>query len=284
MVETLQLVTGAILLAIGALLVYTAWRHYQRYRTASRLETDDHGLGEPGSETTVSGRVQVEEPASPERTMPDPPENADPPAVWAWRVRRKEARGRGRTGSTGRRGGSRHRWRTIDGGLATGKFAIESEWEHVSVDTASLIDNDGAVLGEEDPFEADSLFLDGPQVDVPLGDLDPITAFLTRRGIIGEDGLLGDVELTISFGRSTMTPDHYQATIVRDGEELLASGELTETADGYRLAGTVDTPLVLAAGDLTRTGAKLRRRSLTTAVAGALFVVAGIVVVGVGIA
>ena len=81
-----------------------------------------------------------------------------------------------------------------------------------------------------------------------------------------------------------MTPDHYQATIVHDGEELLARGELTETADGYRLAGTVESPLVLATGDLARTGARLRHRALTTAIAGGLFVVAGIVVLGVGIA
>lgn len=274
---------------IGVAVASGARSPSDRYRTLKDLMAADDEPPESGTETTVRGPVDVIEPATPSRdpsSFPeaDAPESAtaelaalgdgDPPALWAWRVREQV--------DTGGQGAD-NRWRTVESGLAVGEFAVRESWERVGVDADAVAagpDGDGV----EDPLDAGHLFLGDPDVDVPLSEQGPLTRFLERVGIAGEGGRLSDWEFSVSLGRTTLTPDHYQAVVVREGEDLVAHGELVETAGGQELRGTDDSPPVLARGDLDEKLDRMRSRARVQVGAGGFLVLVGVGVAALGVA
>jgi hypothetical protein len=264
MVQLLPLVVAGVFLLVGGVTLSRAREFDDRTGTIDDLASADDERLEPGGETTISGPVDVLEPASPARTGPDP-DGGDPPALWAWRVRRKENAAHG------------SRWRTAESELAVGEFGVDHGWDRVRVDATTLADRD------DDPFDSSAVFLGEPETESYLGDLDPVNRFLERTGLAGEDGVVSDLEFTVSVGGKTSMPDKYQATVVRDGDELVVRGELTETADGYVLRGTDETPLVIATGPLEdrheRAGSEVRIRRIV----GGLFLVLGVVVAVLGV-
>ncbi|WP_254521533.1 hypothetical protein [Natrinema caseinilyticum] len=270
MVQLIALVFAGIFVFFGGIVLSRASEVHERYTTIEELEESDDGPIEPGRETTISGPVSVFEPATPGRNPADLNAGAAP-ALWAWRVRQKE--------DTGGQGGSR--WRTVDGELAVGEFAIDHNWDRVRVDAAML--EAGRDDGVTDPFDSSQCYLGEPAEDVYLGELGPVNRFLERTGLASEDGVLSDVEVTVSVGSKTNMPDKYQATVVRDGDELLVRGELTETADGYVLRGTEETPLVIAAGDLEQQRDRVRSEVRMRRIVGGVLVALGAFVAIVGI-
>lgn len=130
-------------------------------------------------------------------------------------------------------------------------------------------------LGDEDPFEATHFYLGDPETDILFGDPDPITERVEKWGRLGPDCLLGDVEFTICFGRNTMTPDRYQATVIRDDDELLVRGEVNETHDGFVLRGTADHPLIVVAGDRDEASNRLYSKSRAQAAIGFVLISSG---------
>lgn len=268
MVDTATLVPAIVFAMFGAFVVARARTSYDRYRTLIDV-ADTNGLRDAADETTVRGPLEVTEPASPERPFPGDLEDDRPPALWAWRVRRKVRK-------SGSGSGSKYRWKTVESGLAVGDFSVRQDWEHVRIDASSLTEADGELIqGSGDPFDADSLYLGEPEEDVPLGELDPVNKRLEKWGLTGENGLFSNLEVTFSSGRTTSTPDHYQATIVREGEELVARGELVETEDGPLLRGSGDEPPLLAIGDLEERASQLRSSALRNGAIGIALIVLG---------
>lgn len=265
MVETTVLVVAGAFVLFGGLVLSRARELHGRYATIDGIATADEERIEPGGETTIGGPVHVFEPASPERTGPEL-NGTGSPALWAWRVRRKRATG-GTNGTA--------RWRTVESGLAVGEFAVDHSWDRVRVDAATLAtERDDEPT---DPFDSPRLFLGEPAEDVYLGDLDPVNRFLERTGLADDEGILRDWEVSISVGGTTTMPDKYQATVVRDGDELVVRGELTETADGYVLRGTDETPLVIASGDLEDQRRRLRSKARTRVIFGGALVALGVI-------
>ncbi|ELZ19530.1 hypothetical protein [Natrinema limicola] len=263
MVKVTGLVVAGAFVLFGGFVLSRARELHARGTTIDGVTSSGAGRLEPGRETTISGPVHVLESASPERTGPESePTEGDPAALWAWRLRRKRNTG-GQVGA---------RWQTVDGELAVGEFTIDHGWEHVDVDAVPLAAKQG-----DDPFDSSQVFLGHPKTDVYLGDLDPINRFLERTGLADEGGIIGDLEVSVSIGRKNSMPDKYQATVVRDGDELLVRGEVTETADGYVLRGTDETPLVIASGDLEAQRERVQSQARIRAVAGSVLVVLGLV-------
>ncbi|GAB3678139.1 hypothetical protein GCM10028856_38370 [Halopiger thermotolerans] len=255
---------------IGGFVLSQARSTRKRYATIDEVDTTDDERLEAGGEVTIQGPVRVAEAAAPARTGPELTVDGDPPALWAWRVRRKG--GRGSEGST--------RWRTVENGLAVGEFAVDRGWDRVRVDASTLPSRrDDAI----DPFDSPQLFLDDPEEETYLGELDPINRFFERTGLASEDGALSDLEFSISVGGKTNWPDKYQATVIREGDELVVRGELAETADGYVVRGTEETPLVLGSGDVGEQREQLRSKlRLQRAVGGGLLAL-GAIVAAIGI-
>ncbi len=269
MVDTATLVPAVVFVLIGAFVVTGARTTYDRYRTLTDVAADTNGLEGTEEETTVRGPLEVTDPATPDRPFPGDLEDDRPPALWAWRVRRKVRK-------SGSGSGSKYRWKTVESGLAVGEFAVRQDWNHVRIDAASLTEGEGGLLeGPGDPFDATSLYLGEPKIDHPLGELDPVNKRLEKWGLTGENGLFSNLEVTFSFGRKTSTPDRYQATIVRQGEEVVARGELIETDDGPVLRGSEDDPLVLATGDLEERASQLRTTALRNGAVGVVLVLLG---------
>ncbi|QRV17167.1 hypothetical protein JMJ58_09970 [Haloterrigena salifodinae] len=253
MVRLFVLAVAAGFMLFGWMALSSARELSGRQTTIDELESTDEGRLEPGGEATISGPVSVVEPASPERTGPES-NGTDGAALWAWRHRRKEG------------GESTNGWETVESELAVGEFTVDHGWDRVRVDAEALS------ARVDDPFDSSQLFLDEPETDVYLGELDPVNKFLERRGFADEGGIIGDVEVSISAGGKTTMPDKYQATVVRDGDELIVRGDLTETADGYVLRGSDETPLSIAAGDLQSQEDQLRSEvRMRKAVSGVFF-------------
>lgn len=233
--STNALVVAAIAGLVGGFKLFESWTEYGRYQTLTALATDQHGARDG---ETVQGPVTVTEPADPDRCLPDGREERSTghddvvdaledgaaPAICAWRVRSKRKKNRGST------------WRTVDSGVAVGEFGVDDGWETVDVAAESVADS------VEEPFDSDTLYLGNPDIDIALGEQ-------TRVQQLADKYLPGDPDVTISPGpgRGTMSPDRYQATVVRDGEELLVHG--TRTGDSRTIRADNDTPLVLVDGD-----------------------------------
>ncbi|SFR87570.1 hypothetical protein SAMN05216559_0376 [Halomicrobium zhouii] len=273
MAATESLVAAGVLLALGLLVGSQARRAHDRYRTITEIIAAPEGSGDPGSEAIVRGPVTVSDPATAEREPPaEVVETVDSPAVWAWRVRRKVGGGSDDVGNAN--------WQTVEGGLAVGAFTVRQDWDRVRVDGEWLRTQLGAGDAVTDPFDRPNLYLGSPDVDVPLGERNPLNRLLERLGVTGEEGAFTNWEMSLTVGRRTTSPDRYQATVVDDGDELVVRGVLAETDDGLVLRGTEDTPLVLATGDLERTRKRLRTSALWQGAASlALVLLAAAVVV-----
>ncbi|WP_226039681.1 hypothetical protein [Natrinema sp. DC36] len=260
MVQVVALVFAGIFILFGGVVLSRAGELSDRSETISELASAGDERVEPGGEATVSGPVHVLEPASPARTGPES-NGGDAPALWAWRVRQKENAPNG------------SRWRTAESELAVGEFAVDHSWDRVRVDATTL-----ATDADGDPFDSPELFLGDPETESYLGDLGPVNRFFERTGLAGEDGVVSDLEFNVSVGGKTTMPDKYQATVVRDGDELVVQGELTETADGYVLRGTDETPLVIATGSLEDQREQVRSSVRLRRAGGGVFVGIGLLV------
>ncbi|ELY85395.1 hypothetical protein [Natrinema altunense] len=260
MVQVFALVVAGAFLLFGGIVLSRAGELDDREETIGELASAANERIEPGDETTISGRVRVSDPATPTRTGPDSDGN-ESAALWAWRVRRKRPSANG------------SQWRTAEAELAVGEFAVDHSWDRVRVDAATL-----ALDADDDPFDSSALFLGDPATESYLGDLGPINRFLERTGLADEDGLVSDLEFNVSVGGKTTMPDKYQATVVRDGDEVVVRGELTETADGYVLRGTEETPLVIATGTLETQREQVRSEIRVQQAAGGILVGLGLLV------
>ncbi|QCC59014.1 hypothetical protein NP511_11220 [Natrinema thermotolerans] len=260
MVQVFALVIAGIFLLFGGVTLSRAGELDDRSETIGELASASDERVEPGGEATISGPVHVLESASPTRTGPEP-NGGESAALWAWRVRQKENTGNG------------SRWRTAESELAIGEFAVDQGWDRVRVDATTL-----ATDADGDPFDSPGLFLGDPETESYLGDLDPVNRFLERTGLASEDGVVSDLEFNVSVGGKTTMPDKYQATVVRDGDELVVRGELIETADGYALRGTDETPLAIAAGSLEDQREQVRSSVRLRRAAGGVFVGVGLLV------
>ncbi|SEQ70160.1 hypothetical protein [Natrinema salaciae] len=265
MVQVVALVFAGAFLLFGGIVLSRASELGDRRETIGELASAGDERVEPGGEATISGPAHVLEPASPTRTGPDR-NGDDSAALWAWRVRRKENTGNG------------SRWRTAEAELAVGDFAVDHSWDRVRVDATTL-----ATDADDDPFDSPDLFLGDPETESYLGDLGPVNRFLERTGLASEDGVVSDLEFTVSVGGETTMPDKYQATVVRDGDELVVRGELTETADGYVLRGTEETPLVIANGSLEDQRERVSSEVRLRRAAGGVLVGLGLLVAILGV-
>ncbi|MXR52755.1 hypothetical protein GRX03_14215 [Halovenus sp. WSH3] len=222
-----QLVIVAVAALIGAFPISHARRQRERARRLSGLVASGSDGATAAGERTVAGPVEVERPAEPERSPPDRCEldrsDADP-AVWAWRVQTERNRDEGSND-----------WKTIDSGLAVGEFAVRDDWERVRIDAESV--RPGEI---DDPFEADRLFLGTPDIDLYVEE---------HSGSLGDIGPVEDVEVSLGIGSETTTPNKYQATVIREGDELLARGRIDDAGDGAVLRD--DSGIELGFGDLS---------------------------------
>ncbi|MCU4744348.1 hypothetical protein OB955_23870 [Halobacteria archaeon AArc-m2/3/4] len=271
---TTGLIVAGVFAAFGLHVARSSRSTRERARTAEQLHEHADKLEDGGEGTTAHGPVTVSEPGLPDRMPPaDADANGGDPALWAWRVREKRSKNQG--GST---------WRTTESGLAVGSFSLRQDWQDVTVDGDSLADDAVGVLqGQADPFEAPNCYLGDPEIDEYLGELDPVNKRLEQWGLTGEDGLVSGVEFTISSGRKTMTPDRYQATVVREGDELLVRGELDESGEGSILRGTEEVPMVVAVGDLERRADRIRTKAKRELATGIGIVIVALVIAAVAV-
>ena len=79
-----------------------------------------------------------------------------------------------------------------------------------------------------------------------------------------------------------MTPDRYQAAIIRDGDDLVAAGKLDEDHDNPVLRGTDETPLLLAVGDPEQKAERLRSKAIKQVFIGGIFLLVGAAVFLIG--
>ncbi len=239
-----------ILLLLFALAAfYEAIQSYRRARGVSTVlsRTGDH---QPDETTTVKGPVSITEPVTVEHEPPaEAAHEITRPALVAWRVRRRVGGGKHSTS----------RWKTVEGGLEAGDFEIREDGGYVHVPGDELAtDPDGVV----DPFDANSYHLGDPQIEVRLGEPDRITKFLERIRLIGDDGLLRNVDATLSVGSRTATPDQYQALWVSEGNDIAVSGERTE-GERDPVLRTSDQSSIIASDNVARRAKKWRYRALS---------------------
>jgi hypothetical protein len=254
-----QLTIVAVSALLGGLILSSARSHRDRAERLSALASDDGTVQRAADAAveTIEGPVEVDAPADPERRPPEHHRSDDPddaaPALWAWRVRRE------RTTDSG------SHWETVESGLATGEWTVRENWDRVRVDAAGLA---GDV---DDPFAADRLFLGDPEVDVYVEERDGL---LGKLG--GDYGPLKDVEISVGVGSKTTTPDKYQATVIREGDELLARGRLDERDGEQVLHGGDEGALELAVGDLGERAERISRSARRRAVVGASVLLLGV--------
>ncbi|MCU4743316.1 hypothetical protein [Natronoglomus mannanivorans] len=236
------LLVGGIIAILGLVFAYRAWTSYQQSQRLTELAADEQTSGD-----TVEGPIEVSESAEPQRSPPNGVDDGSDgaPALWLWRVRRERK-------NTGSSRGNSTTWETVESGVAAGSFAIREEWNRINVDassvTATARDGTGATMSEnhssgetfkavDDPFDSDRFYVGEPEIDVPLGE-----PSLPQR--LADEYLPFDLNVTLSLGRKTATPDRYQAAVVRDRDELLAHGSLDRSVEPPTLNGTDATPLV----------------------------------------
>ncbi len=255
------LLFSTILLLFGLALTSDLRGTYRRYVDAAAL-VDGHA-----DDRTAVGPVDVEKPARPACEPPTVasdhgaigtvPDGDRPPAIWAWRIRERASTDGGREGT---------HWRTVDGGLAVGSFTVVDDHERVRIDRESAANAAiGPLRGDVDPFEAPGLHVGDPTVDVPLDDPHPIGRQLRRWGLRGAGGPSGTIDRLVGLDRGRSSVRRYQATVVRDGDEVFVAGERHASderhasGDDPMLRGTATSPMVVARGDPERKRCRFRR-------------------------
>lgn len=255
MLSSIPTVVPMFLLLFGAGALYQSTKSYRQYRAVVDLTPESALASDGGESTAVRGPVDLEEPAILERT---PPEDAgietDRAALVAWRVRSHL-----RTGSGNSR---KSRWRTVDGGLTAGEFAIRAHGRYVEIPEERL---PGGTEESFDPFSDSSVHLGEPEHDVRLGEPSSVTKVLERLRLIGKNGLLEDATVSLSIGGTSASPDRYQTTVVEDGEELAIRGTVADSRGGSDpvLAPVDGGETELVGGRFDDGGSRLRRRALT---------------------
>lgn len=250
-----QLMIVGVSALIGGLILSSARSRYDRAQALSALVTDQGGdSAVAGTETrAIEGTIEVDRPADPARRppehySPDQPTDAAP-AVWAWRVQRERETDQGADN-----------WKTIDSGLAVGEFAVREDWDRVRIDAESVRPEE-----IDDPFTDDRLFLGDPEIDEYVEEY---------SGSLGDFGPLEDVEVSVSVGTETTTPNKYQATVIRDGDELLARGRVDDRGEESVLRG--EEGIEIAIGDLSTRAAQMYNAARNRAILGAIVLVLGI--------
>lgn len=255
-----QLMIVGVSALIGGLILSSARSRHSRAQRLSELLTGETGeTTAAGGETrTVKGSVEVDTPAKPGRRPPEhySPEqpNEATPALWAWRVQREREAEQGS-----------NTWKTIDSGLAVGEFTVRDSWEQIRIDSESVRPEE-----IDDPFASDHLFLGDPEIDEYVGERNGL---LDRLG--GDYGPLKDIEFTISVGTKTTTPNKYQATVIRDGEEMLARGRV-EDWSGEPVLRAGEQGIEIAVGNLSNRVERMNSAARTRAIVGASVLVLGI--------
>ncbi|APX95402.1 hypothetical protein [Natronorubrum daqingense] len=266
MLSSIPTVVPMLLLLFGAGALYQSTKSYRQYRAVAGLTPEPALASDGGESTAVRGPVDLEEPASLERAPPEESEiETDRAALVAWRVRSHLRTGSGNSGKS--------RWRTVDGGLAAGEFALREHGRYVPVSEECL---PGANEESFDPFSDSRVHLGEPEHDVRLGEPSAITKALERLRLIGKNGLLSDATVSLSIGGTSASPNRYQATVVEAGEELTVGGTVDETQDGPVLKpGGEDTRGVVG-GRVDDGGNRLRRRALTQVGLGVVVLATGL--------
>jgi len=252
-----QLFVVAVSALIGGLILSSARSRRDRARRLAELASGGGTARQTAGESveTIEGPVGVDVAAEPERGPPAhyQPDGSDDaaPALWAWRVQRERNTDHG------------SHWVTVESGLAVGEWTVRSDWEHVRVDAESLV-------GDDDPFATEHLFLGDPEIDVYVEEYDGLL------GKLGDYGPLKNLEVSVSAGTKTTTPDKYQATVIREGDAVLARGHLTERDGEQVLHGGDEGALELAIGDLGDRAARMSRAARNRAVVGASVLLLGV--------
>mgnify|MGYP006280809111 FL=1 len=250
-----QLVIIGVSAVIGGMILSSARSRYDRAQTLSALVTDGGDTtAAAGTETrSIEGAIEVDRPAEPERRPPDhySPEqpNDAAPALWAWRVQRERDTGQGAD-----------TWKTIDSGLAVGEFSVRDDWERVRIDSESVRPEE-----IDDPFTADRLFLGDPEIDEYVEEY---------SGSVGDVGPFEDVEVSVSVGTETTTPNKYQATVIRDGDEMLARGRVEDRGEESVLRD--EEGIEIAIGDLSTRAEEMYNAARNRAILGASVLVLGV--------
>jgi len=202
MVQVVALVFAGIFLLFGGIVLSRAGELGDRSETISELASAGDEPVEPGGEATVSGPVHVLEPTSPTRTGPQPSRGrlGRPLGV----ARPPEGERTERHPVADRRGRTRDR-RVRHRSAGTASAWTRRRWRPTRTTT---------------PSDSPELFLGEPETESYLGDLGPVNRFLERTGLASEDGVISDLEFTVNVGGKTTMPDKYQATVVRDADEL----------------------------------------------------------------
>lgn len=261
---------GLVLFGFAAF--YQSYKTYGRYASVRDAASAVEAGAGAGDATTVSGPVSTVEPATPRQEPPDGViDDTDRPALVAWRVRRHVSRGR--NGSS--------RWTTAEGGLAVGEFDVRHGGRYVRIDGEDLLgageDGDEPATSF-DPFDDPALEVGEPEADVRLGEPDPVTKVLERLRLIGPNGVLGDPNLSLSVGNTSLSPDRYQATVVDNGDEIALEGELTETRDGLVLGRAGNGRPTVVIGDLEERESQLRSLALKQVGLGGALIALGYVI------
>ncbi|WP_140408831.1 hypothetical protein [Natronolimnobius baerhuensis] len=236
---------GIILLGASAVFLIASFRTVSNYRDMTTIKSERKATLE--SNDVVSGRVDVTTPASLSSELPALDSSREP-AVIVWRTQRPSNSG----------GLS-----TVDGGIATGSFTIQDNGRYVRVTSNQLVADSSGVF---DPFNS-SHVVGSPERSVRLTDPTSLDRFLTRLGILGEDGLLGWQTLPLSVRRAG-EPTRYEETSINHGDEItIHGGELIETSGDPLLQHSDENQLTIIDSTLDE---KLRELKL---LAGQQFVI-----------
>lgn len=265
---------GGIIAVLGVVFGYRAWKSFQQSQTLTTLAASEQTQG-----VTVSGPLEVSKPAEPQRLPPDAvDDNSDGrPALWLWRVRRERK-------NTGSSRGSSTTWETVESGVAAGTFAIRENWDRIEIDASSVATtthdkarkavSGGPTSSEDydpanDPFDGEHFYVGKPEIEVALGE-----PSLPQRVV--DKYLPFDLNMTLSLGRKTATPDKYEATVIREGDELLARGSLDRNDESATLNGTDRVPLVFVKGDPDQRATQYRHTAYKQLAVGLAFVLLGL--------
>lgn len=280
---------GVITGVLGLIYTKNAWDFYRRYQSVTVFT----GGEQPSTtdEATVEGTVEVQTPAVPDRQPPEEV-SGNRPALWLWRVQQEIKQNR-----------SSH-WKTLDAGVAAGTFTIQDDWDQVEIDTTSVCEKMSSKLTEpiaihhegssgqisptetgsfdvSDPFNSTQFHVGNPEITILLGEK-PLGQRLVDKYLPGDfnvttsvDGPLRTVlaALNPKYRGGTTTPHRYQATIIRDGDELSVHGRLNEDSDSAKLVETEDIPLVFSSGNIENKEASYRSKAIKKGIIGAVLLV-----------
>ena len=84
-----------------------------------------------------------------------------------------------------------------NGEIAVGVPTLRHNWD-VALGMVEFENTDETSTSGYDPFDSDHLYLGEPDQQIYFVELDPVCKRLELYGLLGEDGLLGTFEFTMS--------------------------------------------------------------------------------------